>query len=151
MGAYSPHSKNMAKRLIEKQKLCLYPILREHRSSNYPQHLRPPQIPLIQKTATWLSVIRTRKGRRSSDPQPAAAAPIEGGGALTLESGRLKTLGSSVLPTMILCSLPGAWPPAPSAREDLEPWRSPATRSLVVFPMAAARVGGHLPCGTTQD
>lgn len=32
----------MANRLIEKQKLCLYPILREHRSSNYPQHLRPP-------------------------------------------------------------------------------------------------------------
>lgn len=59
-----------------------------------------------------------------------------------MESGRLKRLGSSVLPTMILCSLPGAWPPAPSARAALAPWRSPATRSLAVFPMAAARSRG---------
>lgn len=69
---------------------------------------------------------------------------------LTLESGRLKTLGSSVLPTMILCSLPGPWPP-PSARAALAPWRSPDTRSLVVFPMAAARVGGNLQRGPTPS
>lgn len=49
---------------------------------------------------------------------------------------------------MILCSLPGPWPP-PSARAALAPWRSPDTRSLVVFPMAAVRVGGNLPRGTT--
>lgn len=67
---------------------------------------------------------------------------------LTLESGRLKTLGSSVLPTMILCSFPGPWPP-PSARAALAPWRSPDTRSLVVFPMAVARVGGNLQRGMT--
>lgn len=53
-----------------------------------------------------------------------------------------------MLPTMILCSFPGPWPP-PSARAALAPWRSPDTRSLVVFPMAAARVGGNLPRGMT--
>lgn len=59
--------------------------------------------------------------------------------APTLESWELKTLGSSVLPTMILCgcSLAGWAAPEPSERWDLEPWRSPDTRSLVVFPMAA--------------
>lgn len=67
---------------------------------------------------------------------------------LTLESGRLKTLGSSVLPTMILCSFPGPWLP-PSARAALAPWRSPDTRSLVVFPMAAAPVEGNLQRGMT--
>lgn len=56
-----------------------------------------------------------------------------------MESWELKTLGSSVLPTMILCgcSLAGWAAPEPSARWDLEPWRSPDTRSLVVFPMTA--------------
>lgn len=49
---------------------------------------------------------------------------------------------------MILCSFPGPWPP-PSARAALAPWRSPDTRSLVVFPMAAALVGGNLPRGMT--
>lgn len=109
------------------------------------RHLRSREIALTEKTVTEVGVIR--EGGGVLTPRPRQNRHPRGVGTLTLESGRLKTPGSSVLPTMILCSLPRPWPPAPSARAALAPCRSPATRSLVVFPMAAVRVGGHLPRG----
>lgn len=116
------------------------------------QHLHPPEKPLSSPTPSPRAAGLKNRGREEAPCRPgrrrARRHPPRGVGSLTLGSGRLKTLGSSVLPTMILCSLPGPGPPAPSARAALAPWRSPAARSLAVLPMAAARVGGHLSWGT---
>lgn len=98
-------------------------------TSHTQEHHRAPPAPpgMAGSTAPHGQGAQALQGRRGKQQ----AAP-------TLESWELKTLGSSVLPTMILCgcSLAGWEAPEPSERWDLEPWRSPDTRSLVVFPMA---------------
>jgi hypothetical protein len=50
--------------------------------------------------------------------------PRHGRGDITLTFGRLKMLGSFLVPTMVLCSLPLAWPPLPPELAALLPWHS---------------------------
>lgn len=53
--------KNVSNRLVGKREPRFRPILRQYRERNYHPTSPPPQIPLIQKVITQISVIRIKE------------------------------------------------------------------------------------------